>query len=138
MNNKGFTTVNLIICLGILLVLVVLVVIYNIYIKDNNEESLSIDEYETYTDIKDRLVKETKVYIKSEYKEDYPEVINNVTFDLLYTAGLMDQIHDIKDNNILCDGYVTVTNNNGVLDYQPYLWCGDNYKDEGYISYLES
>ena len=40
----------------------------------------------------------------------------------------------IKDDNIICSGYVTFSKMNGATEYKAYLKCGDNYVTKGYNS----
>jgi type IV pilus assembly protein PilA len=54
------------------------------------------------------------------------------TIKTLKDAGIMAEVLDPKNNNE-CDGYVTVTSNNGEYLFMPYLKCQGNYISNDYV-----
>jgi hypothetical protein len=85
----------------------------------------------TYEKLEQKMLDVAKSY----YKENEDELPSQDKDQKVYTLKQMisdgkieelDKLFD--DDDIKCDGSVTVSNNNGYYSYSPYLSCGNDYK----------
>lgn len=60
-----------------------------------------------------------------------------LTLKKMITSGYLDEVTELFDNeNVKCDGNVTVTNNNGYYLYTPYLSCSGLTEEDYESRYL--
>lgn len=82
-----------------------------------------------YQKIENLLVEKTNDYFQE--NNSYPQGIEvlTITLDDLKKSGILDEI---KYKNDVCDGYIEVSNADGIV-YKPYIKC-HNYKTKGFDS----
>ena len=95
----------------------------------------------SYTEV-ENIMKEATVKYFEKYEEKLPNNINEsitVSVDTLVKNNMMDTIVSYtKDKNTTCDGKVTVTNINGDYRYATSLDCGEQYKTQTLIEYINN
>lgn len=85
----------------------------------------------TYEKLEERMLNIAKTYYKNNEKELPAQDKDTRTYTLkkMISDGKLEEISKLfDDENIKCDGSVTVTNNNGFYAYTPSLTCGNDYK----------
>ena len=94
----------------------------------------------SYSEV-ETIMKEATVKYFSKYEEKLPKDINisiTVSVDTLVKNNMMDTVVSYtKDKNVTCEGEVSVTNINCNYIYTPRLDCGDNYKTQTLINYID-
>ena len=87
----------------------------------------------TYEKLQEKMLEIAKDY----YEENEKELPANDQDTKVYTLkkmisdGKIDEVSELfDDENVKCDGNVTVTNNNGYYLYSPYLSCGKDYESK--------
>ena len=86
----------------------------------------------TYEKLQEKMLKITKEYYKENPKELPSEDKDSKTYTLkkMISEEKLSEVPTLfNDENMKCDGSVTVTNNNGYYVYSPYLNCSSG-KDE--------
>ncbi len=85
----------------------------------------------TYEKLEEKMLEVTKYY----YEQNENELPSQDKDQKVYTLkkmisdGKIDELEELfDDENIKCDGSVTVSNNNGYYSYSPYLTCGKDYR----------
>ena len=136
-NNKGFTLVELIAVVAILLVLGFMVTPKVIDIIDENR-------IKAYKEIEKRLEEAAAKYLAENYVDSRTETVR-ITKDQLIEGKYIGEIYDLKDKTV-CDGYVLVKDLNTNANYNSMLQCS-SYKSNisklfntgvEYINYLFS
>ncbi len=84
-----------------------------------------------YKKLEENLVEASKKYVDAKFL--YPEGSNQlrVSFSEMKEYGV---ITDLKKEDQECDGYVIVSHNGTVFDYDGYVKC-PNYETKGYLNY---
>ena len=106
---------------------------YKVKEKDNINENVTVKK--TYSGIEKEMVASAKKYVKKIYN-DNPEEADflKIKVSSLQKEGLLGTINDIKDNDIVCSGYVSCRKDEvNSLSYEAYLKCGKKYTTKGYI-----
>ena len=117
MNKKGFTLVELMAVIAIIIFIGIIVVpgVLDI-IKENREKG--------YSEIERRLEEAAAKYMANEYVDSNVDSII-VTKEQLIETGYIKEVYDLKNNSI-CDAYVVVKNLSGIAKFNVVLNC-DSY-----------
>lgn len=87
----------------------------------------------TYEKLMDDMLEVAKNYYASN-EDDLPQQdkdTRSITLKEMISDGDIKELAELfDDEDIKCDGNVTVTNNNGYYLYSPYLSCGDDFETE--------
>lgn len=153
LNNKGWGLQELMVGLGILFFSLLLIVILinknfkelentlnqNKTESESNQNRIVEDEtYDSYKEIENKMITAAKEYNNDVYGSALQEGDNlTVTVKSLVRAHYLDNITDIKDDNITCSGYVTFIKKGVNVTYSPYLKCDNKYKTKGYLERLD-
>lgn len=84
----------------------------------------------TYEKLQEKMMNVAKDYYTNNDKELPSQDKDTRTYTLkkMISDGRIEELTELfDDENIKCDGNVTVTNNNGFYYYTPYLTCGKDY-----------
>ncbi len=84
-----------------------------------------------YSTVESELIESTKEYVEDKYGNVIEEEYVIVRISHLVKNGYIGTIRDTENNK--CTGYVKVTNNFDVINYNPYLKCS-KYETTGYES----
>ena len=87
----------------------------------------------TYEKLEDKMLKVAKNYYEHNEKELPSQDKDQKVFTLkkMISDGYIDELEELfDDEDIKCDGSVTVSNNNGYYSYSPYLTCGKDYRTQ--------
>lgn len=85
----------------------------------------------TYEKLEEKMMKVAKEYYTNNEKELPSQDKDTSTYTLkkMISDEKIDELSELfDDENVKCDGNVTVTNNNGYYVYSPYLSCGKDYE----------
>ena len=85
----------------------------------------------TYEKRQEKMLVIAKNYYEGNEKElpSQDKDTRSYTLKKMISDGKIEELTELFDNeNIKCDGNVTVTNNNGHYLYTPYLSCGKDYQ----------
>lgn len=85
----------------------------------------------TYEKLQEKMLTVAKKYYEGNEKElpSQDKDTRSYTLKKMISDGQIDELADLfNDENIKCDGNVTVTNNNGHYVYTPFLSCGKDYQ----------
>ena len=119
-NNKGFTLVELIAVVAILLVLGFMVTPKVIDIIDENR-------IKAYKEIEKRLEEAAAKYLAENYVDSRTETVR-ITKDQLIEGKYIGEIYDLKDKTV-CDGYVNVDFITTIPEYKSFITCS-SYETE--------
>ena len=138
MNEKGFGLRDVLVFLAIVFVCILISMF--IFKRTFTELFDSTKNYndETYESIEKDLESIGKTYTDNYYGK----ILENgdsgvITIRDMQGENLLAVVRDIKDERIICSGYVTFSKANGFTNYKTYLKCGDNYQTKGYNSKLD-
>lgn len=85
----------------------------------------------TFEKLEEKMMAVTQKYYEDN-KDELPALDKDsktYTLKKMISDGYIDELSKLfDDDNIKCDGSITVTNNNGYYVYSPYLSCGDDYE----------
>lgn len=84
----------------------------------------------TYDKLEEKMIEVAKKYFEAK-KDELPasdKETKTLTLEKMISDGKIDELEELFDKEIKCEGNVTVTNNNGYYNYSPYLNCGNDYK----------
>lgn len=155
LDNSGWGLQELIMGLGILffcLLLIVSLINRNFRNLSNQDDQSATNpqptdpnkpveenrDYSSYQEIEVTLKKAAEKYKTKVYGNELQEGDNiTVTLHSLVQNHYLEEVHDIKDKNIICSGYVTFRKNANQVTYNPYLKCGKKYKTKGYLERLD-
>lgn len=154
LDNKGWGLQELIMGLGILFFCLLLIVslinrnFRNLPNKNQNStnqqptnQNKPVEEnkdYTSYQEIETSMKKAAEKYKTNIYGNELQEGDSiTVTLHSLIQNHYLEEVHDIKDKNIICSGYVTFRKNENQVTYRPYLKCGKKYKTKGYLERLD-
>lgn len=116
MDNKGFTLVELIVTIGIIIILGLLIVPKTLSIINESREK-------GYKEIENRLIDAAGKYIVEEYIDnDTTSII--ITKDQLIEKNYIGEIYDLNDNSI-CDASVEVRNLDKTATFTAHLSCAN-------------
>lgn len=85
----------------------------------------------TYDKLETKMMEVAKSYFEAKEDELPKEDKDTKTLTLkkMISDGKIEELTELFDNDeVKCDGNVTVTNNNGFYVYTPYLNCGKDYE----------
>lgn len=141
MNQEGWGIRDMLLFLAIVCIaILVSMALYKKTFTQLFDNSGSITDFsnETYDSIENQLEKTAHTYTDNYYYK----VLENgdegeVTIRDMQAENLLTVVKDIKDDSIICSGYVHFQKQGGITDYKTYLKCGDNYKTDGYQSKLD-
>lgn len=120
MNKKGYTLVELLATITIILLLALIAVpIVMDLVNDNRIRG--------YKEIERRLEEAAGKYIVEKYVSSESETIQ-ITKDELIDAKYIDEVYDLKDNSE-CEAYVNVSNLSGIAEFQVVLTCSNYVTD---------
>lgn len=119
MNKKGFTLVELIASIGIMIVLALIVV-------PNVMKTIEKNRTKLYKNQETRLEEAAAKYLSEIYISNDQTSITINKSDLI-EAGYIGEIYDIKNKNSICEAYVNVTNLDTTPVLESYLNC-PNYE----------
>lgn len=116
MNKKGFTLVELIATIAIILLLGLIVTpkVMNI-INENRIKG--------YKEIERRLEEAAAKYLAENYADSSLSSVR-IEKNQLIEGKYIDEIYDLKDKSV-CDAYVMVSNLNNVASFKPILNCSN-------------
>lgn len=138
LNNRGWGLQAMMICVLVLMIaLVIVAVLVNKVLEPILGSSEPVEKTQTtYQDLEQMLVDGSKKY-QARYYDDlvHGEKIT-VTVKTLQREKMIDTITDIKDDSVICTGYVIFTLENEIK-YYPYLKCGSNYTTKGYLNQFD-
>ncbi len=92
--------------------------------------SCSSNKY-TYDKLEEKMMQVAKKYYEENEKElpSQDKDTRSYTLKKMISDERIQELTELfNDENIKCDGNVTVTNNNGHFVYTPYLTCGKDYQ----------
>ena len=152
LNNKGWGLQELMFGLGVLFFCLFLIFILihknfkqlDAVLNDNtsNEQSRPTEEdkyYTSYKEIERAMISSAEKYNADIYGAELQEGDNiTVTLKSLIRDQYIRKIVDIKDENLVCSGYVNFIKNGNKVSYKPYLKCGKKYKTKGYLERLDA
>ncbi|MDE5630519.1 MAG: hypothetical protein K2I70_02860 [Bacilli bacterium] len=85
----------------------------------------------TYDKLETKMMDVAKSYFEAN-KDELPKEdkdTKTLTLKKMISDGKIEELTELFDNDeVKCDGNVTVTNNNGYYIYTPYLNCGKDYE----------
>lgn len=85
----------------------------------------------TYDKLESKMMEVAKTYFEVK-KDELPALDKDsktLTLKKMISDGKIEELTELfDDENVKCDGNVTVTNNNGFYVYSPYLSCGKDYE----------
>lgn len=138
MNQKAFGLKEFIILIAVIFICIIVIVsLYkSIFNTNATPEPVTKQETETYEDLENRLKLAAERYLNN---SNYSSSIENteswtLSYSMLKKEEYLEEIKDIKDKNIECNGYVEFIQDGGQISYKPFLKCGNNYQTEGYDS----
>lgn len=153
LNNRGWGLQELIVGIGILFFCLafVSILIHNSFgqllgEKEPPAENETVNppinnsepEYQSYVQIEKAMVEAAKKYNETIYGDELLEGDKiSATMRSLVRDGYLKQVKDIKDDSVICSGYVTFIKENGKVTYTPYLKCG-KYTSKGYLERLDA
>ena len=114
MNKKGFTLVELLAVIGVIIILALLLTPKITKILDNNRTK-------GYEEIETRIEEAAQKYILENYI-DPSETSINISIEDLIAKNYIGEVKDLKDNSN-CTGYVTLDNLNTAYTAKAYLNC---------------
>ncbi len=127
-------------------ILIIILIVYSVnnYLgfieKTNTEEEIIVENniIDTYEKLENSVEMATKKYII----KNYPQLSIKDNFiimtDSLIKGKYIENIKDIKNKSLNCNGYVTVYNNGKNINYKVYIKCGNKYTTNGYDNkYME-
>lgn len=130
MNEYGFgIKESMIFIITIFVCMFVVTFIYN----RTFVEIFSGEKAKSYGEIENRLVHAGKVYTDNFYYKVLENGDNGyVPLYVLKDDDIVNDIYDIRDSSVLCNGYVSFSRKDDKTSYKSYIRCGDNYKTNGY------
>lgn len=97
------------------------------------------ENYTSYKSIEKAMTEAAKEYNADIYGADLQEGDKlTVTLNSLVRDNYLEKIYDIKDESIVCSGYVTFIKDGSNVTYSPYLKCGSKYTTKGYLERLDA
>ena len=113
--------------LGIVIAVFVVLIIIIFLVSSCSKKKLD------YNKIQDAMIAGAKSYYNN-HKDDLPKEdgdTKSIKMAKLISDGFMEEpSKTYKDKTIVCDGSITVANNNGYYLYSPSLTCGKNYRSK--------
>ncbi len=138
MNQGGWGLRDAMGFIAVLMVAVLItMVMYNRSLKDLFNGSGTADRVivNSYSELEEKMISSTQNYVDNYYYKALENGDNDiVTVQELQDNEILKQLQDVKDENLLCSGYVEFAKTAGRTSYKPYLKCGDNYQTTGYQS----
>jgi len=108
-------------------------------IGEQDKNNTSKDNYSSYKEIETAMTNAATKYNENIYGVELQEGDNiTVTLKSLIRDQYLTKKYDIKDDKILCTGYVTFIKKGDKVSYSPYLKCGKKYTTKGYLERLDA
>lgn len=124
MNKKGFTLVEVIATIAIILILLLLVV-------PNVRTILNRNNLKLWKETEKRLVDAGRKYlIMNNIDKIEPGETITVTKQQLIEEELTTELYNLSNKNNICDAYVTFSNSNGDYIEKAYITCENGYQTE--------
>ena len=120
-NNKGFTLVEL-------LATVVIILLLGLIVTPNVVDIINENRNKGYHEIERRLEEAASKYIVNEYIGSSVESVI-ITKEDLINAGYIDEVYDLKDNSV-CNASIYAYNLNSMAEFNPILSCS-SYETKG-------
>ena len=120
-NNKGFTIVEL-------LATVVIILLLGLIVTPNVVDIINENRNKGYLEIERRLEEAASKYIVNEYIDSSVESVIITKEDLINT-GYIKEIYDLKDKSV-CDASIYAYNLNSMAEFNPILSCS-SYETKG-------
>ena len=114
MNKKGFTLIELI-------ATIVIIILMGLIVTPKVIDIINDNRIKGYKEIEARLEEAAAKYVSDNY------VDSNESYIIIQKEQLIDgkyigEIYDLKDHSV-CDAYVTVSNLNGIVEFDAILSC---------------
>ena len=115
-NKNGFTLVELLVVISIILIL-------GLIVTENNKLKI-------YKEQEKRLEEAGLKYIQNKYISENESEIK-ITKQELINSNYIEEIYDINDKTKICNAYVIINNINTIPVAKGYISC-DKYETENY------
>ena len=122
-NKNGFTLVELLVVISIILILGLIVTPKIIKTIENNKLKI-------YKEQEKRLEEAGLKYIQNKYISENESEIK-ITKQELINSNYIEEIYDINDKTKICNAYVIINNINTIPEAKGYISC-DKYETENY------
>ena len=122
-NKNGFTLVELLVVISIILILGLIVTTKIIKTIENNKLKI-------YKEQEKRLEEAGLKYIQNKYISENESEIK-ITKQELINSNYIEEIYDINDKTKICNAYVIINNINTIPVAKGYISC-DKYETENY------
>lgn len=122
-NKNGFTLVELLVVISIILILGLIVTHKIIKTIENNKLKI-------YKEQEKRLEEAGLKYIQNKYISENESEIK-ITKQELINSNYIEEIYDINDKTKICNAYVIINNINTIPVAKGYISC-DKYETENY------
>ena len=122
-NKNGFTLVELLVVISIILILGLIVTPKIIKTIENNKLKI-------YKEQEKRLEEAGLKYIQNKYISENESEIK-ITKQELINSNYIEEIYDINDKTKICNAYVIINNINTIPVAKCYISC-DKYETENY------
>lgn len=122
-NKNGFTLVELLVVISIILILGFIVTPKIIKTIENNKLKI-------YKEQEKRLEEAGLKYIQNKYISENESEIK-ITKQELINSNYIEEIYDINDKKKICNAYVIINNINTIPVAKGYISC-DKYETENY------
>lgn len=122
-NKNGFTLVELLVVISIILILGLIVTLKIIKTIENNKLKI-------YKEQEKRLEEAGLKYIQNKYISENESEIK-ITKQELINSNYIEEIYDINDKTKICNAYVIINNINTIPVAKGYISC-DKYETENY------
>lgn len=122
-NKNGFTLVELLVVISIILILGLIVTPKIIKTIENNKLKI-------YKEQEKRLEEAGLKYIQNKYISENESEIK-ITKQELINSNYIEEIYDINDKKKICNAYVIINNINTIPVAKGYISC-DKYETENY------
>lgn len=122
-NKNGFTLVELLVVISIILILGLIVTPKIIKTIENNKLKI-------YKEQEKRLEEAGLKYIHNKYITENESEIK-ITKQELINSNYIEEIYDINDKTKICNAYVIINNINTIPVAKGYISC-DKYETENY------
>ena len=122
-NKNGFTLVELLVVISIILILGLIVTPKIIKTIENNKLKI-------YKEQEKRLEEAGLKYIQNKYISENESEIK-ITKQELINSNYIEEIYDINDKTKICNAYVIINNINTIPVAKEYISC-DKYETENY------
>ena len=121
MNKKGFTLTEV-------LAVVVIVVALSLLVVPSVQKTITKNREKLYKELENKMEETTLKYIIENYTDEETLLISKAT---LMEKEKMSEIYDLKNKNLICNGYVEASNIFTNIQVKAYISC-QNYVTKNY------